>query len=161
MESDTEINDSSLSRVYVGVRACECELSQVHEHSLQVVQIDRRWSGSYDILAVSVNANARVMENAVANEGSPPSIVPAVSTALLGLRFSRLPRSRVRRDIRGRIMFPPRARNGRTTKYRSTQFFLSYSLFSFFLFFFRICDQCEMFYTIARGRIPLLICKKH
>lgn len=139
MGSDTGINDSSPSRVCAGVRACECErLAQVHEHSHQAVQMDRRWSGSYDTLAVRTRpTNARAIEHADVNGGSPAPIVLAVSTALLGLRFSRFLRSRVRRDIRGRIMFPPRARNGRTTKYRSNQFFLSYSLFSlFFPFFF-------------------------
>lgn len=39
--------------------------------------------------------------------------------------------------------------------------FLFPLLFLSFFFFLRTCDQCEMFYTIARGRIPLLICKKH
>lgn len=90
MVSDTGINDSSPSRVCAGESACECErLAQVQEHSQQAVQMDRRWSGSYGTLAVSVNVNARAIEHADVNGGSPPPIVLAVSTALLGLRFSR------------------------------------------------------------------------
>lgn len=138
------------------------------------VLIDRPCPGSYDTHAVSVNANARMIksavasaqtiENADANEGSPP-IVPAMPTALLGPHFPRTPHSRVVPKRRPGKNHVPRARNGGTATYfyRFAHFFLFYSLFSIFSFFaLRTArDHCEMFRIIARKRIPLLICKKH
>lgn len=71
------------------------------------VLIDHPCPGSYDIHAAGVNANARMInsavasgqtiENADANEGSPP-IVPAMPTKLLGPHFPRSPHSRYRTD---------------------------------------------------------------
>lgn len=104
------------------------------------VLIDRPCQGSYDTHAAGGNANARMIksaaasgqtiENADANEGSPP-IVPAMPTALLGPYFPRSPHSRVVPTKRPGKNHVPRARNGRIS---TDSLISSFSILHFFLF---------------------------
>lgn len=107
------------------------------------VLIDRPCPGSYETHAASVNANARMIksavasaqtiENADANEGSPP-IVPAMPTALLGPHFPRSLHSRVVPTRRPGKNHVPRARNGRTATYFYRFLLFLFPLLHFFLF---------------------------